>query len=273
MKRIENYTDEEWVTYLNHQIDEELDKPMEEQDWEWIDECNAMIEEIRNGADAPDPVLKEKKLQELRKAYSSQLKRKNRKLRSVWKIAAACAAVMILAVPGVSSAIHLITPGDILDKWKYEFLNLPRDTPIEDSGITFMVIGEHREYDTIEALIKAESIDVMYPTWLPEGVEIEKISVNIETIGNSIIYDFNNEQVMYGVMLYEEYAALIEDGFAGELHEINGHDFYISGFSTVEAPGYINAIWNENGYSYSLSAKTNEVLYKILESLIYPDER
>ena len=74
-------------------------------------------------------------------------------------------------------------------------------------------------------------------------------------------------------MLYEEYAALIEDGFAGELHEINGHDFYISGFSTVEAPGYINAIWNENGYSYSLSAKTNEVLYKILESLIYPDER
>lgn len=53
----------------------------------------------------------------------------------------------------------------------------PVGAKMEESGITLVHLGETAQYSSMEELLAAEELDIMYPTKFPEGVFITEIGV------------------------------------------------------------------------------------------------
>lgn len=60
----------EWISYLDSQIDEELDKSPDEQDWNKVKELLHSLDEATRGTFDLDPVVKAKKKEQIKKLYT-----------------------------------------------------------------------------------------------------------------------------------------------------------------------------------------------------------
>lgn len=268
MKNINNYpTDEQLAEYLNRQIDTELEKPFDQQDMDYIDECNAFLNDLNLSKDLPDPEIKAQKLKEL---YAEFAKGKTRRLHifnpiSFWKrfAAAVCIIIIISTIPVlVTAAINNMTPIDVLKNWGKDILNLPYNEPVEAEGMTFIRNGHVTVYDSIDNFLKTEQLDILYPAWLPDGLKINSIIAVDGDNGLTINFVFSSDEAYYTVMLYDEYTELIKNHSADETMDISGINVY---FTQIESKEY--ALFVNNGYSYSVSAHDKDTLIKILENI------
>lgn len=87
-------SDIERIRYLDHCIDEELDKPMEDQDMELIEKYNAVIETLQPDTYKPDPAAKARQLKVIRDRCKHDSNPRTRFVRRLNKII--CCSIITL---------------------------------------------------------------------------------------------------------------------------------------------------------------------------------
>ena len=206
--------DEDWIAYLYHQIDKELNKGPKEQDWDRIEEYLHELDEACKGKYDPDPARKEEKLKELRELYRQAGKKNNlpsKRPRWLSGAIAACLLLVILGIPVASAAINHMSPVDVIRQWGKQFFNIPYDVPVEDNGITFVRHGDVIMYSSLEELLDGEDLLILYPTWLPEDVNIEQLYCYGQNESYTITFNFSDENISYSVRTIDEHSAFFDE--------------------------------------------------------------
>ena len=216
---------EKIISALNKVLDEEMEKSPEKWDIEKIDELTAAINELKGHEAANEPA------QDFTETVISETESRTRaKKRGVIKrfsAAAACFAVMFF---GANVASHRVLGQGVL----------PAGYSAVMGGIhTFLDGGdgspdphENIYFDTMKEKIDEYGLDVMIPTYIPKGFELEK------TECDSICVRFFFTKGNYGntermIVTYYDYP----DDYVGsygiptdtrEMYEthVNGHLFY-----------------------------------------------
>ena len=181
---IKNMTKEQKIQWLCQIIDNETDKPEEEIDFALIDECSAYLRELSDTTEEATQEQKQRILQQI-KARHNQPTAKI--LHPRWNnpkriVAIALAAAMMLSISIV--AVIAKVKG-YSSAWEYVIENIqnvndmaPGET-IESGEITLIKNDSVSTYNSIEELMQKEKLDILYPSELPDGVQITKISQQI----------------------------------------------------------------------------------------------
>ena len=248
---------------LQNAVDAELDKPENEQDLDFVAECVDIINHInRTSVEVTGDEIEGKIREIYLKVNSGKNTGKIKRSRfCIIKrvLAAACVALLILITPvAVMAAVQSRSPVDILKEFGMTIFDLPYNEQVEVNGITFQRISPDNisEYDDIESLIQNEGLDILYPSWLPEGVEVTAVKISVVDDSEWIIFRFSDESVVYSV-LQNANSAFETNSFAlNSVSIIYYHD-----------DCYYYAQFEYNGYSYSLGSKTQTLLEKIINGI------
>jgi hypothetical protein len=121
-------------------------------------------------------------------------------------------------------------------------------------GITIIKSDYTKKYDTIEELLIAENLDILYPAALPEGVKIERVKI--------FVFDDGRENILF--MFNTDICAIqITNYYSIDLETIQNYSIY----STDKTGFYITKSHDD---SYQAIAQLNNIEYKI-NSLNYND--
>ena len=179
-------TKEQKIQWLCQMIDNETDKPEEEIDFALIDECSAYLRELSDKAAEATKEQKQRILQQI-KAHHNQTATKSAKvLRPNWKTARKVVAIAIAAVLLLTLTLSVIAKvKGYSSAWEYirenakVFFDMSPGNTVTDGEITLIKNDGVVAYKSIEELLESEGLDIMYPSELPDGVRIKKISQQI----------------------------------------------------------------------------------------------
>lgn len=215
--------------------------------------------------------ISDKKLQELGdKAYieftqkqitASRAKKPHRFLK---RLATTCAAMLVFCF--LSLSVAAVALGSYSAAWEYissnvsEILNLNGSKKVD--GITIIKSDYTKKYDTIEELLIAENLDILYPTALPEGVEVERVKVfAFDNDKEKIMLIFNNDT--YSIQITNYFSVNIDNLTNYSIYKKNGIDFYI----TTMNDGTYQAITQKNATEYRFICSNYENLIYILNNM------
>ena len=215
--------------------------------------------------------ISDKKLQELGdKAYieftqkqitASRAKKPHRFLK---RLATTCAAMLVFCF--LSLSVAAVALGSYSAAWEYissnvsEILNLNGSKKVD--GITIIKSDYTKKYDTIEELLIAENLDILYPAALPEGVEVERVKV--------FAFDNDKEKIM---LIYNDtkYSIQITNYFSIDLNKIKNYDIYSIGdinfYITPTHNGSYEAICQYNNMEYTIISNNQDNLKYILSHM------
>ena len=180
-------------------------------------------------------------------------KKKHHRLKKALLIAAAvialaCSATLVATAFGFDVFAHL-----------RELLSCPAGAKMEENGITLVHHGETTVYSSIEELLGAEKLDIMYPTKLPNGVTITEVRV-IPGGGNTEIVEIktNDENISIHIETATESTG---GAFADcERIEVGNATYYIH-------EERLYAVTNNNGNYYCIQADNYENILLIIKHM------
>ncbi|MGI5971725.1 MAG: DUF4367 domain-containing protein [Oscillospiraceae bacterium] len=147
----------------------------------------------------------------------------------------------------------------------------PSENPNEGEGTA--VVGNTSSYKTYDEAMKAFSISILVPNWVPEGFGISDIqtSETPHSITLTALYECEDKILLFNAVMYDtsgaEYVFEKDDG-SGETVVINGIEHYF--MTNLEQK---RAVWIKDNCVYSISGNvTFDDLEKMLNS-IYEGEK
>ena len=193
------------MQWLCRIIDNEMAKNVDEIDMELVNECQEELAELMAeerterfaGQDASTSAESE---------YAGNLSSRGRThakghtacyAKKRIRLASLIAAVVILAsfasLSVVASFKGYASAFEYVSAMAKDLFNMNDGEMVEDGNITIIKNGEYTNYTSIEQMVQEEKLDIMYPTNLPDGLEIEKIiMVDLEDGKTSIEFIFSN---------------------------------------------------------------------------------
>ena len=232
-------------------------------DCDLIAQCTKMLNRA-NGTEMVAPAVIAGQISLIKEKSKTVIvgQRRNRRRGILIKIAAAvCAVLIITAAPiAVIAAVEKKSPVDILRQFGMTVLDLPYDEWFSIGGVEFYRVSADNilEYKDIESFCQNEGVDLLYLSWLPDGVEIDNI--NIQNIDDVIwvSYRFTDQIVQFSIMQTEieeaEYDRFDPDNMDILYYYEDNYDYYMGQFVY-------------NGYSYSLGAKNEHDLELLISNL------
>ena len=194
-------TREQKIQWLCQIIDNETDKPEEETDFALIGECSAYLRELSDKAAEATKEQKQRILQQIKAHHNQTAKHVAKVLRPSWKtprkiIAIAATIVLLLAL----TLTVIAKVNGYSNAWEYirenakTFFNMSPGSKVKDGEITLTKHDGVVTYNSIEELLQEEGYDIMYPSDLPDGVKITKISEQIVSDEEIVYcYQFTDE--------------------------------------------------------------------------------
>ena len=193
-------TKEQKIQWLCQMIDNETDKPEDEIDFALIGECSAYLRELSDKEAEATKEQKQRILQQI-KAHHNQTATKTAKvLRPSWKtprkiIAIAATIVLLLAL----TLTVIAKVNGYSNAWEYvrenvqKIIGLDAGDRMNEGNITLTKHDGVVTYASIEELLQEEGYDIMYPSELPEGVQLTKILEQVVSEERTVYcYQFND---------------------------------------------------------------------------------
>ncbi len=249
---------------LSQIIDHELDKPEHEMDATLIEQCSALMTELIPQGDRPTEQEMEDSLQSILASSPTGLPRPRKSRRSLWiKVVAIAAAIAIVA--SMSLSVIAVKQGYanafeyVSDKFIVLF-NLDTGIFSNNNGITVIRDSNSIKYTTIDELIIEENLDILYPSTLPEDIQIKQIRIIINNTGNEDIYfTFNND--LFAIKI-RDICSDLDKVTNYSIYHMQGINYYVQPVGTT-----FQAICQHNGYEYMIIAKDRESLIFILDNM------
>lgn len=248
----------EMIRWLGDAISTETEKPFEEIDYDFVDECGCLLDELMGKSAAMSEKEIAERIEQLKPDTTSVVRKKNVS-RKFWKIAVAaaivlCMSVTVMAVPVWRQAILKVLQFNVGES-------------INENGITYINAGELIVYSDMDELIATERLDILsYKD--PDGeLLITEIS-HISDISTTII-SFNDPSINFSI---EHDIDLISESIKNKSEKFSTSyfDSYIMNVVNKDVTEYISYfIFNNN--TYNIKCLDKDTLISILNSL-YPGE-
>lgn len=256
-------TDKELLNELQAQLEEELKKPVKQQDFDLIDEITKTICEIHK-----ENELIEAKSQNGIAYMKSQIKPNYRKsnLRKWSTILGSCAAVvLVLNIASISAfgknmfsaAYQMVKGGITIDMNKEEVIELPitADDP-------YGMKAKCAEYEMYP----------LTPTYIPEGFDLVNLVVDELSSFTHIIFQYKDGEIKlnFDFCQYNEGEeippiCIPTDTYNIVEEEVNGHKMYI-----LKEDNQFTATFQEDNMVYAITAIdcNYDECQKVIESLV-----
>mgnify|MGYP003306114111 CR=1 FL=1 len=262
-------TKEQKIQWLCQIIDNETDKPEDEMDFALIDECSAYLRELSDKAAEATKEQKQRILQQI-KAHHNQTATKSAKVlrpnwRKVGRIVAIAATVAALLL---SSLTVLAKVNGYSNAWEYvkenvqKIIGLDAGDRMNDDGITLIKHGTVIAYNSIEELLLTEGYDIMYPSELPDGIEMTKISQQIID-EDYILYSIQFTDSNLSVVISTQYNVPEE---TLEKYDMLEHSL-LRAYVVKQANGVYQIIAMDDKYEYLFYGNNYDVLIAILNGM------
>ena len=264
-----NATKEQKIQWLCQIIDNETDKPEDEIDFALIGECSAYLRELSDKAAEATKEQKERILQQI-KAHHNQTATKSAKvLRPSWKkmgkVVAIAATVAVLLL---STLTVLAKVNGYSNAWEYVkenakiFFNMSPGGKVKDGEITLTKHDGVVTYNSIEELLQAEGYDIMYPSDLPDGIQITKISEQIIS-KDRVVYCYVFSDQNFSITVSTTHSILKED--LEKYHQIE--NISMRAYVMKAINGEYQAICYDSKYEYLIRCYDYDVLTEILNGM------
>ena len=229
---------------------------------EWEDMASADVSEVKKN---PKFRRMQKKVTSMIRNGPQEGKKSYRSRRKRWlpALIAAGLLLLILAAPVVAAVIGNTTLGDILRRMGEDFFKLPYDTPTDIDGITVIRDGNVRIYAEIGDFLKEEGISLLWPTWLPEEVCVERIHV-LEN-GEKYVYEFNRPDCSFAIYLIGD---TVYDPGDAEKEIVRIGDMEVEVFFLYNAYIPIQVQFQYGEYEYMICVYEQEQAEHILDGLV-----
>lgn len=241
-------------------IDAELDKAPEDRDYDLIAECSEFEAELP-GADielseseyvaglerikAKTPATEHKETKIL------EPKKKTKKTVRVVAILAASIAVLMLSLTVAASVQGKTIWQFVSDNVKI-MLGMDTGDKLEDEDITLVKNGELINCTSIADAVKLIDENMLYPTYLPEGVKIEKIvATNVDAESQLKIFYVSNYSKL-SIMIDTDIDSDYADWNNATVYSDSIVDFYI--INTVDGDYQAVGIYENLRYIIKYSA-------------------
>ena len=244
----------EMIRWLGDAISTETEKPFEEIDYDFVEECGQLLDELMGKSAAMSEEEIAERMEKLKPDTTSAVRKKigGRKL---WKIAVAaavvlCMGVTVVAVPELR--VRLLNA-----------LNLDVGESVVEDGITYIHGGKTIQYDDIDALIAAENLDIL--SFEDPTGKLKVTSINyIEDVSMTTI-TFNDPTIGFCI---EHNINVINDSIKTNFEKFSTSyfDAYIVNIPNKDTQEYISYfIYNNN--NYNINCLDKNILISILNSL------
>lgn len=256
------------IAWLSQIIENEIQKPLEQQDLDLIAECTEYMMELSE-SDIMIPLEKKRQALLETKANNPAVEKKGRvitkkpKLRL--KIVAAIAALLVLSFSTLTVAAKVGGHGNA---WDFVVANIERlfnmeqGDSFEEGSITLIKGGESVSYQSMEEMISKENVDVLYPTKLPKDIQITVVKQLIFDEDNiTYIIVFDNDAL--SILATTDWAVSADDLTSYEIYSTHDRTFYIKAFSN----GTYQAIGYDEKYEYNITYSNYDELKNILDNM------
>lgn len=140
-------------------------------------------------------------------------------------------------------------------------LDMPPGETVEFNGITIEGnVLETKKFDSVEAMLAAENIEILCPTWLPNGEKIVSATYIRSSRDESYVLRCSDATYSIGIRFdIDELKAAKQYSVEAEA---GGYKFYYFAMDN-----YAQAELEHNGLVYSIKSYSKEELFKIIENL------
>lgn len=225
----------EMIQWLGDAIRTETEKPFDEIDHDFVDECSCLLVELMGNTAVMSEEEIAERMAKLNPDTVSVVPKKSRiKLKRMWKIAIAAAVVLcmgitVLAVPALRVALMTALKLDIGES-------------VEADGITYTYAGVEQSYTSIEELLKSEDLDFLPPLLQSKTLKLEKILCIGET--NTTVLCFNDASIIYEIWTDNtDISSYIANT---TVYCFNGYTTYVATINTSGSPKYYSYTQIEN---------------------------
>ena len=180
--------DRSMIPELEQIIQTEEAKPEAERDADLIDDCIHEIAELK-GVKAE---YSDEEIDMITDKLVKEEKSRNRK--RFIRLAAGIAAAFVI-VSGVTACA--INPAFI--NWLAKVVRMPFGSTIEDEFVTYYYEGLSEKYNSVEELLKANDLDVYYPTILPNQIKLTDIEILNENNAETLSFTFTSTDFRYTI--------------------------------------------------------------------------
>jgi hypothetical protein len=177
------------IAELERIIRAEEAKPEAERDLALIDDCIKEIAEIK-GVKAEFSEEEVAQITDKLIQTAEKTKKRKRFVRLVAGIAA-----MFVIVTGVTACA--VNPA--LVNWFKMIVRMPFGASIEQEKVTYIHHGSSEEFNSIEDLFFSNSLNVYYPTILPDGIKLKSIEVVDENDVSIMSFSFTSTEFRYTI--------------------------------------------------------------------------
>lgn len=259
---IDEMSDRNLKEYLNKMIDDEIDKPLNEQDIDLVRECVDFIIEIDNaeihltGDDIKNET--QKILQKYNKSRQKLLKHKLKKSLTI----TAC-IILVLCMMNFIAYAFGFNSLNVLKQWSMYLLDMPTGIELEKEQITFIKSSLKHQYDSVSDLISGENLHIMYPDYLPEGILLNRIDFIDNNDISTYIFVFNKNILSFIISdkYPEDTVKKLES--SANIYKMNNINFYILSMDD----GTWQAVFIFNNMLYNIIYNDYNQLIKIINNI------
>ncbi|MBQ7923651.1 MAG: hypothetical protein IJ325_13925 [Clostridia bacterium] len=237
----------ELIRWLGDAIRTETAKPFDEIDYDLVDECGNLLDELMD----PSAVLSEEEIAAraanvLPGSVAAVRTQPKIKLRRFWKIAVAAAVVLCMAVTVMS-----------VPTWRQAILtalHLGVGDSTNVDGITCVRNGVEQSYSSIDELVENEKLDFKPPMAETKSLQPQKVICVDDA--NTIYFCFEDTTITYEIWL---------DNTAITPYISNAKEQIFNGYTTYIVPDEI--IDPDKYYSYTIIDNDIHMIYSTIETI------
>ncbi len=262
-------TKEQKIQWLCQIIDNETDKPEDEIDFALIGECSAYLRELSKKEAEATQEQKRRILQQIKAHHNQTAKNVAKVLRPNWRTTRKVVAIAIAAALALLSTLTVIAKvKGYSNAWEYVIENLQKivgmsaGDQVNDGEITLVKNEDVFTYQSIEELMRQEGYDILYPSKLPDGIQITKITQQMIDDGH-MVYSIHFTDIDISIAISTQMNVSQEDLQQYQQYETGDLFFYIEKISENE----YQAIAHNGQYEYLVFSNQYDVLVTILDGM------
>ena len=265
-----NATKEQKIQWLCQIIENETEKPEDEIDFALIEECSAYLRELSDTKAEATQEQKKRILKQIKAHHNQTAKGSAKVFRPMWKspkriIALAATLSVLLAVSTLSIIANIKGYSNAWDFVVENIQKIPCMRPgdkVNDGEITLIKNDGVMTYNSIEELMQTEGYDILYPSKLPDGVRITKITQQ-KIDENHIVYSIHFTDVDLSIAASTKSNISEDDLKEYEYFTSVNADFYVRKLSN----GLYQAVGYDGKYEYIVSTNDYAKLVIVLNGM------
>lgn len=256
------------INFFEHQLDNEVSKPVGEMNTRVID---AYVEVLLDLQEKHIELSTEFINEQVRKIFHSEDEpappeavktiKKHFNKKKIWLVAA-CISILV-ALFSIACVANDWNVFDFLSEKFGSVHSSPVGEEQDFNGLSVWVYDKTKTYPTLEDALKAENIDVLYPTALHEGIELIDVTLTKNNDSDELALIFTDAELCIEICCNKTLSETAK-GDATDIKEINSFTCFIYEMPDINS---YQISFEYKGDTYTLNHSDKELLIEIIENL------